>query len=123
MYMNLPKGIQMASVNRNTHVLKLLKNIYGQRQAGRVCNKHFTAGLMKIGFTQSKVDECVFYRGDLIFMVYVDGGILCCPYMHEIDKCILELIAAKYDIEDMRNVNDYLGINFKQIANNKIKLS
>jgi hypothetical protein len=113
MCMNLPKGIQMGSGNRNTHVLKLLKNLYGQRQAGRVWNKHLTAGLMKVGFTQSKVDECVFYGGDLIFMVYVDDDIFFCPHMHDIGKCILELRAAKYDIEDMGNVNDYLGINFE----------
>jgi hypothetical protein len=60
MYMNLTKGIQMASGNRNTHVLKLLRNLYGQRQAGRVWNKHLIAGLMKVGFNQYKVDECVF---------------------------------------------------------------
>jgi hypothetical protein len=78
---------------------------------------------MKVGFTQSKVDECVFYHGGLIFMVYVDDGILVCPHMHEIEKFILELGTAKCDIEDMGNVNDYLGINFEQMANNKIKLS
>jgi hypothetical protein len=72
MYMNLPKGIQMANGSRNTHVLKLLKNLYGQKQAGRVWNKHLTSGLVKIGFVQSKVDECVFYRDGVIFMVYVD---------------------------------------------------
>jgi hypothetical protein len=67
MYMNLPKGIQMANGNKNTHVLKLLKNLYGQKQAGRVWNKHLTSGLVKIGFVQSKVDECVFYRDGVIF--------------------------------------------------------
>jgi hypothetical protein len=52
MYMNFPKGIQMANGNRNTHVIKLLKNVYGQKQAGRVWNKHLTSGLVKIGFVQ-----------------------------------------------------------------------
>jgi hypothetical protein len=48
--MNLPKGIQMANGNRNIHVIKLLKNLYGQKQARRVWNKHLTSGLVKIGF-------------------------------------------------------------------------
>jgi hypothetical protein len=81
------------------------------------------AGLLKVGFVQSKVDECVFYRGEIIFMVYVDDGILFCPNMHEIDNGILELRAASYAIEDMGNVIDYLGINFEELAGNKIKLS
>jgi hypothetical protein len=42
MYMNLPKGIQMANGNRDTHVLKLLKILYGQKQAGKVWDKHLT---------------------------------------------------------------------------------
>jgi hypothetical protein len=56
MYMHLPKGIQMANGNRNTHVLKLLKNVYGQKQGGRVWNKHITSGLVKIGFVQRRCD-------------------------------------------------------------------
>jgi hypothetical protein len=98
MYINLPKVIQMANGDRNTHVLKLLKNFYGQKQAGRVWNKHLTSGLVKIEFVQSKVDECVFYRYGVIFMVYVDDGIFFCLNMGKIDQAIVELRSAGYDI-------------------------
>ena len=47
MYMRLPKGFKLGhSGIQDTHVLKLLKNIYGLKQAGRVWNSHFTRGLM-----------------------------------------------------------------------------
>jgi hypothetical protein len=65
----------MANGYRNTHVLKLLKNLYGQKQAEKVWNKHLTSVLVKIGFVQSKVDECVLYRDGVLCMVYVDDGI------------------------------------------------
>jgi hypothetical protein len=120
--MNLPNGIQMASGDRNTHVLKLLKNLYGQKQAGRAWNKHLTSGLLKIGFVQSKVDECVFYRDGVIFMVY-DDGIFFCINMGKIDQAILELREAGYDIENMGDVNDFLGINFESLPGGKVKLS
>jgi hypothetical protein len=123
MYMNLPKGIQMANGNRSTHVLKLLKKLYGQKQAGMVWNKHLTSGLVKIGCVQSKVDECVLYRDGVIFMVYVDDGIFFCISMDKIDQAILELRAAGYDIEDMGDVNDYLGINSESLPGGKVKLS
>jgi hypothetical protein len=123
MYMNLPKGIQMANGNRNTHVLKLLKNLYGQKQAGRVWNKHLTSGLVKIGFVQSKVDECVFFRDGVIFMVYVDDGIFFCKSMDKIDQAILALRSSGYDIEDMGDVNDYLGIYFESLPGGNVKLS
>jgi hypothetical protein len=35
-YMELPQGIKTATGDSKDHVLKLLKNIYGQKQAGRV---------------------------------------------------------------------------------------
>jgi hypothetical protein len=123
MYMNFPKGIHMANGNRNTHVLKFLNNLYGHRQAGRVWNKHLSSGLVEIGFIQFKVDECVCYQDGVIFMVYVDDGIFFCLAMSEIDQAIFELIATIYDIEDMSDVNDYLGINFKSLPGGKVKLS
>ncbi|KAI2513027.1 hypothetical protein MHU86_1318 [Fragilaria crotonensis] len=46
MYMEIPQGFHHEG-QRRTHVLKLLKNIYGTRQAGRVWNKHMHAGLME----------------------------------------------------------------------------
>jgi hypothetical protein len=121
--MNLHKGIHMANGNRNTHVLKLLNNMYGQKQAGRVWNKHLTSGLVKIGFVQSTVDACVFYRDGVIFMVYVDDGMFFCKIMDKIDQAILALRADGYDIEDMGDVNDYLRINFEGLPGGKVKLS
>jgi hypothetical protein len=123
MFMNMPKGIQIDNGNRNTHVLKLLKNLYGQKQAGRVWNNHLTSGLVNVGFVQSKVDEFVFYRDGVIFMVYVEYGIFFCKSMDKIDQAILALRAAGYDIEDMGDVNDYLGINFEGLPGGKVKLS
>jgi hypothetical protein len=78
---------------------------------------------VRIGFVQSKVDECVFYRDGVIFMVYVDDGMFFCLNMGKIDQAILELRAAGYEIEDMGDVNDYLGINFESLPGGKVKLS
>ncbi len=74
-YMELPQGILTAHGNSKDHVLKLEKNIYGQKQAGRVWNSFLVNKLMSIGFTPSLIDDCVFFQDDIIFMVYVDDGI------------------------------------------------
>ena len=123
LYMNLPKGIQTKYGDGNTHVLKLQKNLYGQRQAGRVWVEHLKTGLMKAGFEPSLVDECVFYRGKTIFMFYVDDGIFMAPTEGEIDKAIKDLKTQNYDIEDKGNIEDYLGINIEYLSEDKIKLS
>jgi hypothetical protein len=71
-YMELPQGIKTATGNSKDHVLKLLKIMYGQKQAGRVWNLYLVEKLASIGFHPSLIDDCVFYRGNVIFMVYVD---------------------------------------------------
>ena len=44
-YMELPQGIKTAEGNSKNYVLKLLKNIYGQKQAGRVWNEYLVERL------------------------------------------------------------------------------
>jgi hypothetical protein len=119
--MELLKGVEMKDGNRKTHVLKLLKNLYGQKQAGRVWNQHLVKGLKKIGFQQSEVDECVFYRGSTIFVVYVDDGIFASPDKTEIDKAIKDLRQAKFDIEDKGDIKDYLGVHVTKLENGQLK--
>ena len=57
------------------HILNLLKNIYEQRQGSQVRNQHLTKALEEIRLQQSRVEDCVFYRRKLIFILYVDNGI------------------------------------------------
>ena len=128
LFMKLPRGIELPGVSNDTHCLRLKKNIYGQKQAGRVWVKHLQAGLRNIGFTPSKVDECVWYRDDVIFTFYVDDGIAWSPNEASVDKFLSDfrnekLAGAKYDIEDKGNIADYLGIHFEETSNGKIHLS
>ena len=44
-YTDLPHGIETRHGNSKTHVLKLLKNVYGQKQAGRVWFAYLVDGL------------------------------------------------------------------------------
>jgi hypothetical protein len=62
-YMELPQGIETDTGNSKDHVLKLLKNIYGQKQAGRVWNWHLVEKLASIGFQPSLIDDCVHLHG------------------------------------------------------------
>jgi hypothetical protein len=52
-HMELPQGIQTAHGSSKDHMLKLEKNIYGQKQAGHVWNSFLVDKLLSIGFTTS----------------------------------------------------------------------
>jgi hypothetical protein len=71
MYMELPTGIHTKHENSKDHVLKLLA-IYRQKQIGCVWNSYLVTKLHEINFKQSLIDNCVFYRDDVIFIVYVN---------------------------------------------------
>ena len=61
MYMELPQGIETKHRNSKDYVLKLLANLYGQKQTGHVWNQYMVKKLREIGFMQSIGDGCVFY--------------------------------------------------------------
>jgi hypothetical protein len=60
------------------NVLKLLKNLYGLKDAGLMWFEHLKKGLLQRGFQQSLVEPCMFVKGTLILLVYVDDCIALC---------------------------------------------
>jgi hypothetical protein len=121
--MEFTKGIQLSSGSSKTRVLRLIKNLYGQKQAGRVWNQHLAKGLQKAGFVASRVDECVFYKGKTIFIVSVDDGIYFGPYLKEIEQAMKNLDAQGFNLDMMGSVKDYLSINFERLTDVRVKIS
>jgi hypothetical protein len=116
MYMELPQGIQTKHGNSKDHVLMLLRNIYGQKQAGRVWNHYLTSKLLEVGFIQSLVADCVFYRRNTIFIVYVDNCIFIGDSDEQLLSVIAELQGLGLKIEDQGHPADYVGVNIKRLA-------
>ncbi len=114
-YMELPQGIQTKHGNSKEHVLKLQKNIYGQKQAGRMWNSFLVDKLTSIGFTTSLIDDCVFFCGDIIFMVYVDDGIFLGSDDSQLQEVIKEIQNLGLNIEDQGHSVDYVGVNIKKL--------
>ena len=45
LYMHLPQGYKCEGMSRKTHALKLIHNVYRQKQAGCVWNKYMDQGM------------------------------------------------------------------------------
>ena len=75
MYMGSPHGITTWYDQAKDKVLKLLRSIYSQKQAGHVWNEYVVLKLIQIRFEKSNVDEYVFFRDEVIFMLCIDDGI------------------------------------------------
>ena len=74
-----------------SHVLRILKNLYGQKQAGQVWHQYTHGILLELGYKPSSVDECVYYRDELIFLRYIDDCIFASTEDKRIDAAIEEL--------------------------------
>jgi hypothetical protein len=114
-YMELPQGDQTKHGNSKEHVLKLEKNIYGQKQAGCVWNSFLMDKLTSIGFTMSLIDDCIFFRGDIIFMVYMDDGIFLGSNNLQLQEVIEEIQNVGLNTEDQCHPADYVDVNIKKL--------
>ncbi len=114
-YMELPQGIQTTHGNSKDHVLKLEKNIYGQKQAGCVWNSFLVDKLLSIGFTTSLTDDCVIFRDDIVVMVYVDDGTFLGNDDLKLQEAIKDIQDLGLNIEDQGHPADYVGVNIKKL--------
>jgi hypothetical protein len=132
MFMEVPQGFNVDG-NRSDSCLRLQKNLYGQKQAGRVWNQFLHDGMVARGFVQSEIDMCVYYRKSVMLMIYVDDGIFIGPNQEDIDEAYVLLSNVykdkqgvqhrAYVMTDEGDLADYLGVKIDRLPNGLIKLS
>ncbi|KAL7483237.1 hypothetical protein ACHAW6_008887 [Cyclotella cf. meneghiniana] len=71
--------------------------------------------LESVGFTQSQIDECVFYRDDVIFIVYVDDGIFLWSSNDQLSHILRESSDLDLQSKDQGHPADYVGVNIKRL--------
>jgi hypothetical protein len=92
--------------------------LYGICQAPLAWFRHLTSALEMLGLEASDHDPCVYYRGNLVVLVYVDDCLLFSPDQSEIDEFIQELRDAKFALTvegENGNMDAYafLGVDVK----------
>jgi len=122
-YMRLPKGFELNDGRtHHMHVLKLLKNIHRLKQAGLVHNKHFHQDLINLGYRQSKVDPCLYYRSGLMMVIYADDFTIASK-IPVLTKTSIQELAEKFEINHEGELDEYLGVNVEHRSNGSFKLS
>ena len=57
-------------------VLKLIRNLYGLKYAGKTWFEHLTEGLERMGLKPTESDPCIYVRGSNMIVLYVDDCII-----------------------------------------------
>ncbi|KAL7563769.1 hypothetical protein ACA910_020453 [Epithemia clementina (nom. ined.)] len=125
LFMNIPKGYRLKDASTQTHVLRLLKNIYGQKQGPRVWNRYLDQGLKEIGFSPSAIDPCLYYGDQVMMLIYIDDCLLFSPSKQAIDAVVLSLRNSYqgFNVDDQGEVKDFLGIKIRKQTDGSIMLT
>jgi Reverse transcriptase (RNA-dependent DNA polymerase) len=124
LYMEIPKGFKLEDGYGRDFVLKLHQNVYGSKNAGRTWYQSLSQKLVKeVGFVQYKVDECVYYKGSVMYVLYTDDSILAGPDCNDIEVMIEEIQAANLNITINGDIQDFLGININRKEDGSVNLT
>jgi hypothetical protein len=111
MFMEQPPGFEVEG--KEDWVLRLLKSIYGMKQASRVWNKTFDKVMKELGFERLDCEWCVYRRqtpsGIIIFLLHVDD-ILSAASTREENERFKAQLRKHWEINDLGPVKFALGI-------------
>lgn len=117
-YMEQPMGFS----NGSNQVCKLMKSLYGLKQASRAFNEKFTYFIRLFGFITSKVDPCVFIskcNGKLTIMaIHVDDGLIVSDDGDYIDL-IINHLNKNFEVTSM-DIGTFLGLEIKKFDDGSI---
>ena len=91
-------------------VLKLIRNLYGLKDAGKTWFEHLTEGLTKLGFKPTQSDPCIYVRGTNMIVLYVDDCIIISRTEKEANDIYKEIDDKGYKMTDEGTMEEYLGI-------------
>jgi Reverse transcriptase (RNA-dependent DNA polymerase) len=109
----IPKGFELPDGHDEKYcVLNLHQTVYGNKNTGRTWYQYLSQKpIEEVRFVQSNVDECVFYKGMVMYILYTDNLILAGPDQNEILQVISQIQVANLNITVEGDIQDFLGIN------------
>lgn len=123
LYMELPPGLK---VGKSNQVWKLHKSIYGLKQSAHNWNECLNDVLVGIGFSRSKADNCLYFRGSgdaqESLLVYVDDLIYTSKTQEQVKKLAKEL-NKHFKVKNLGDVKVYLGVQIDRTKNGSFLLN
>jgi hypothetical protein len=111
-YMSPPQGAELP----HGYCLKLKKSLYGFKQAPRNWHKMVLGTVLRMGYQQSKLDNCLFFKNDdkglHLIVLYVDDFIIMSGDDEECRRVKLGF-KKEYVIQDLGTLKHYLGITIE----------
>ncbi|KAE8889350.1 hypothetical protein PF007_g14784 [Phytophthora fragariae] len=122
-YLYIPDGMEIPDEllallgvkHKGQLALRLIKSLYGLKQAGRLWNRLLHKILVKLGFCQCYTDSCLYYKRDAggvtLVGVYVDDLVVTGTSNVRVDAFFEDM--AVLELKDLGVVSKFLGIGFE----------
>ncbi|GKC14326.1 zinc finger, CCHC-type containing protein, partial [Tanacetum coccineum] len=109
-YMKQPEGFVMPS--------KLVKSLYGMKQAPKQWHQKFNEVMLSNGFLLNQSDKCVYSKFDgsgkcVIICLYFDDMLIFGTDQNQVDKT-KKFLSSKFSMKDMGEADVILGIKIKR---------
>ena len=115
-YVKQPEGYEKTTEDGKPLYCKLKKSLYGLKQSGRMWNHKINSFFINNGFTQSKVDSCIYtkHEGDkvIIILLWVDDILIASSCAQLLDQ-FKSLLKQSFKMKDLGLVKWFLGISFE----------
>lgn len=109
-YMSIPQGVLNVPPNK---VCRLLKSLYGLKQASRKWYERLSNLLLSLGFKQAHSDHSLFTNitttSYTALLIYVDDIVLVGDSFSELSK-VKQVLDNSFGIKDLGNLKFFLGL-------------
>jgi hypothetical protein len=120
LYMQIPRGFTATLPNS---CLKLIKNIYGACDGPKLWAELLFNALKEDGFTQSKMDQCLWYKRDCFIIVFVDDCGIASKTEGIADDLIARFKKKGFSLTKESSFEEFLGIQYATKPNGDVELT
>lgn len=110
-YMEQPRGFH----DGTDRVCRLLKSIYGLKQASRSWYKTLREFLESLGLKASRTDPCIYLLPGVIIFVYVDDIIIAAESDQKVEE-LAEMFKGRFKMKDLGTPKRILGLDLVRVT-------
>ncbi len=115
-YVHQPKGLE--EKDSDNHVCKLKKALYGCPISGKRWNETLETAILSLGYSQSKIDHCFFYREENgirdLLLIYVDDLLVTSSAGTDRAELMLDELSKIFEIKKLGKARHILGLGIHQ---------
>ena len=118
-FIHTPQGFK----TKPGFVLKLIRSLYGAKDAPKLWCDHLFRALRKFGFVQSKFDPCLWFKSTMFIIIFVDDCGLCFKEESLVSDFLSFLDKEGFKYTKESTFAEFLGIKYEKDLNGNVHLT